>query len=297
MKKYLLLLPILFITGCTSYIELNDLAIINAIGIESIENEYHLTASIVDTKDIETNDIKTIIYETKGNSINKIIDDLSLTLNKKIYISHLDLLLINESIKTKEFEEITNFFLNNNESREDFLVVFTSDIKKVLENTKLKEINDLIEINQNETSKSIYTTMHDVINNYYLKNDIYLTNIEIDDKVKILGLKKFKSNKYETIESNDTLFINYILNNIKSYKYSLECSNNNYLYLNILKSNINELNKKYLITNEIKVISNECNLTKDEINEVFNNYLKENLSRFANKEINIKNTIRGLNEN
>ena len=298
MKKLLiLLLNLIFLTGCQSYIELNDLKIINAIGIEFKDNNYTMFASIVDEVDKETMQPNTKIYEIKGNSLNQLMDELSLTLNKKIYLSHLDLLLINETIKTKQLESIINFFVNNNETREDFLVASTSNIKEILEKSKFKEINDLIEINHEQTSKSIYTRMYDLINSYYNKENIYLTKIDLEDNLICNGLTIFKNNNYKTISIDDTLFINYLIDNIENYKYSHKCSNNKYLYLNILNSNTNQINKELIITNEVKIITNDCNLTKDEIDNTFKTYLKENLEKKTNKKITIKNTIRGIYEN
>lgn len=297
MKKIFLVVIILLLTGCDSYIELNDLAIINSIGIEYQDNTYTFYANVTEEIDKETNKPKTTIYEVKGDSINEVIDNLSLTLSKKIYISHLDLLLINDTIKKNELKEIIHFFLNNNESREDFLVATSDDIKNVLENTDFKEINDLIENNQKQTSKSIYTTMYDVINNFYLNEKIYFTNITLDEHPVCSGLKVFTNNNYQFIEEDKVIFTNYLLNNIDTYKYSYKCSSNNYLYLNILAANVNELNNEIIIANEIKVIANDCNYKKEKINQIFNHYLKDNLKEFTNKKITIKNTIRGTYEN
>ncbi|MBQ8472311.1 MAG: hypothetical protein IJ501_02280 [Bacilli bacterium] len=297
MKKLILLTIILLLTGCSSYIELNDLVVINSIGIEQKDNKYTFYTSIVEEVDEETMKPKTKVLEVEGNSLNEIIDNLSNSLSKKIYISHLDLLLINDSIKSNELKEIINFFLNNNESREDFLVASSKDIKKTLEETKFKEINDLIEINQQETSQAIYTTMYDLIDNYYNNKPIYLTNLIYDEKLSINGLKVLKNNTYKEIENDKTIFINYLLNKVDTFKYSYNCRNNQYLYLNILRSNTYEFNKELIITNEIKIIRNDCNLNKDEIIKTFDIYLKDNLKKLTDKKLTIKNTIRGIYEN
>ena len=136
--------------------------------------------------------------------------------------------------------------------------------------------------------------MYDVIDNYFSKKSIYLTNLNLDEKISI---KEFKNNNYKDIKEEDTIFINYLLNKINTFKYSYNCKENNYLYLNILRSNTNILKDELLITNEIKVITNDCNYQKDKIIEVFNNYLKDNLINFTDKKITIKNTIRGTYEN
>ena len=297
MKKIFILLPLLFIlTGCNSYIELNELGIINIISIEKNNNDYKLNASIIE--DVEKNGTPiSKIYESNGKTIFEAIDNLGNSLNKKIYLSHLDLLIINETIKTNELEEIINYFLNNNESRNNFLIVNTNNTNDIINNTTWQEINNLIKLNEKENSKAIYTTMYDLINNYYKKEPIYLTNIDFNNKIFINGITKLYNNKYSLIEDKDTIFINYLLNNINTYKINFDCSDNKYLYLNILTSNTNNINNKIIITNEIKVITNDCNLDKKKINNMFNSYLKDNIKKYTNKNIIIQNTIRSIYEN
>lgn len=296
MKKIIILIIILLLTGCNSYIELNDLGIIQIIGLEKIDNNYKLTTSIIEKVDEDTNPIISI-YNIEGNTIPELFNKLSLSLNKKIYLSHLDTLIINDSIKTNELENIINFFLNNNESRNDFLIITTNDISNIINNTKSENITDLVKLNEKENSQSIYTTMYDLINNYYNKKPIYLTNIKYQDKLFINGITKIEHNKHIQINEDKSIIINYLLNNINTYKINLKCDNNKFLYLNILSSNTNYLNNKLLITNEIKVITNDCNLNKNKINKTINNYLKDNLKEFTNKKITINNTIRGIYEN
>ena len=297
MKKILILILLFMLTGCSSYIELNDLAIINTLGLEKVNDNYKLYASIVNIKEEESLEPEIETYEIEGNSLNQIVDNLSLTLNKNIYMSHLNLLIINDTIKTQELDEIINFFINNNETREDFLVINTNNLEKVIKNSKFQQINDLVENSSRETSKTIYTTMYDVIKNYYDKESIYLPYIASD--ITLEGLKEFKNNTYKEIKSDDVIYLNYYLNNIDTYKYSITCHNNQnkYLYLNILTSNTSNFKNELLITNEIKIISNDCNYNQDEINNLFNNNLKSNLTKYTNKKITIKNTIRGTYEN
>ena len=291
MKKIFYLIPIIFLlTGCNSYIELNNLGVINKIGIEHLDN-YKLYASIINEVSDNLN-LKEKIIIVEGKTIEELINNLSLTLNKKIYMSHLDLLILNNSIKTYEIKELTNYFLNNNDTREDFLVVTTDNIENIINKTSFQEINNLVNINQNETSISIYTTMFDVIKNYTLNKPIYISNLKYNNQIELDGITKIYNNKITHIDNQDSIFINYLLNNIETYKINLECDNHEYLYLNILSSNTNIINNRILITIVIKVINDNCNLDKNNINKLLNNYLKDNLKKYTNKEINIKNTIR-----
>ena len=297
MKKYLILIIIFFLTGCSSYIELNDLAIIDTISIQKEDNNYKLTISYIEK--IEENNLnpQTKIIETKDTNINQLFNDLSLKINKKIYLSHLNLLLIDDSIKNKEFKELINYFLNNQDTREDFLIAYSNNINDLMHNNKFLEINDLVKINHQETSKVIYTTMYDVIKNYYEKKNIYLTNLTYqDNNILPIGIITFINNDYQELTEDQSIFINYLLDNIDTLNYTYKCQDNNYLNLKILKGKKQEVNNKLLITNEIIIISNDCHLNNQEINKIFNEYLEDN-KIYTNKILNINNTIRGNYEN
>ena len=297
MKKYLILIIIFFLTGCSSYIELNDLAIIDTISIQKEDNNYKVTISYIE--EIEENNLnpQTKIIETKDTNINQLFNDLSLKINKKIYLSHLNLLLIDDSIKNQEFKEIINYFLNNQDTREDFLIAYSNNINDLMNNNKFLEINDLVKINHQETSKVIYTTMYDVIKNYYEKKNIYLTNLTYqDNNILPIGIITFINNDYQELTEDQSIFINYLLDNIDTFNYTYKCQDNNYLNLKILKGKKQELNNKLLITNEINIISNDCHLNNQEINKIFNKYLEDN-KIYTNKILNINNTIRGNYEN
>ena len=56
MKKIIILISILLLTGC-SYIELNKLAIVSALGIDYKDNKYEVTAQVMDIQKTE-NSIK-----------------------------------------------------------------------------------------------------------------------------------------------------------------------------------------------------------------------------------------------
>jgi len=190
MKKIIVLTLCLLLTGCNQK-ELNKLGIINQIGLEYQNNEYHLYASVIKEIDKDLN-IKKEIIEVKDKNINSLFKKINLSLNKKIYLSHLDLLVINQTIKYNQIKDITNYFINNKESRYDFLIITTNNIKDILLNTKKQEINDLISLNEEYT---YYTTMYDLLINYYLNKPIILTNIIYQNNIKING--------YTIINNND----------------------------------------------------------------------------------------------
>ena len=139
MKKILIIIFTIFFTifttGCKHYTELNDLAIIKSIGITYSNNEYTLYAEIID----EVNEDKlpeTKIISEKNKNIKELFNNIKLLVNKEIYLSHIDLLIISETLNNDNYQEIIDYFLNNNDFRNDFLCVFSEKIEDVLKNSK-----------------------------------------------------------------------------------------------------------------------------------------------------------------
>ena len=68
-KFFIILLLSLLISGCYDYREINDLAIVSAIGIDKNENEYKVIAQIVNTQKSQNKNSDFIIYSSDDKSI------------------------------------------------------------------------------------------------------------------------------------------------------------------------------------------------------------------------------------
>ena len=195
MKKYLLLI-ILFLTGCTKYNDLNELAIIKSIGISHNE-EYTLFAEIIDEIDKDNNPITKVI-ETKDKDLNKLFNNIKLLVNKEIYFSHIDLLILDINLNNNDYQKIINYFLEHHEFRNDFLCVLSKDIKNVLENTKYDEIEDLITTNK-ESKNIIKISFEEIMKNYLDKQVFKLSEVSYNEKIVFNGNYKYHNNKLERI--------------------------------------------------------------------------------------------------
>ena len=87
MKKIIILICITILTNGCSYVELNDLAIVSAIGIDYEENNFNLTAQVMDVKN--SKEEGTLIYEASGKTIAKAIRNFSIRYPKNVYLGHL----------------------------------------------------------------------------------------------------------------------------------------------------------------------------------------------------------------
>ena len=171
MKKILLIL-IVIIAGCSKYTDLKDLTIIKSIGIKYTDN-YTIYAQIYDEikKD---NDPKTKVIESNGETLEESFNNLKSKANKEIFLSHIDLLILDTNLKDNEYKEIIDYFIKDNELRNDFLTILSNNIETLLNNTKYNEIEDYIKTNDNIISISF----DEIINNYLENKSFTLTIID-----------------------------------------------------------------------------------------------------------------------
>ncbi len=198
MKKIIIIVIILFITGCTTYNELNNLAIIKSIGIEVKDNKYTLYAQIIDEID-KNNNPKTQIIMEEGDNIQELFQNIKIHINKEIYLAHIDLLILNK-IDNTILNNIINYFLNNQSFRNDFLTILSDNINDILEKTKYDEIEKIITTNK-DTKKIIKISFEEIIQNYLDKKEFSLSKINYQNKINFEGNYKFLNNKLERINN------------------------------------------------------------------------------------------------
>lgn len=205
MKKILIIIFTIFFTifttGCKHYTELNDLAIIKSIGITYSNNEYTLYAEIID----EVNEDKlpeTKIISEKNKNIKELFNNIKLLVNKEIYLSHIDLLIISETLNNDNYQEIIDYFLNNNDFRNDFLCVFSEKIEDVLKNSKYDEVEELITTNK-DSKDVINITFEEIIKDFLDKKSFKASSITYDNEIKFMGNILYKNNHTERINNEN----------------------------------------------------------------------------------------------
>ena len=196
MKKIIIILIILLLTGCNKYTELNELAIIKSIGISKNDN-YTLYAEII--TDIKDNEPITEIIEVSDNKIDNLFNKIKLLVNKEIYFSHIDLIILDFNLNNNDYDNLIKYFINHHEFRNDFLTILSSDIKSILDNSKYDEIEELI-ITNKESKDVIKKTFEELIREYLDNNEFTLSSIKYEDKIIFDGNNHYKDNKLNFIK-------------------------------------------------------------------------------------------------
>ncbi len=146
-NKIIFIILVMFIlNGMNNARQLNDLAVVSAIGVDINEKgQYIITSQILNPKkenssgsggssSKESSDI--VVYNSTSNTIQNAIRNIIEESPRRLYLAHMDLLLISEKVARKEniLDEL-DFFIRDNEGSNDFMLVITKETnpQKVLE--------------------------------------------------------------------------------------------------------------------------------------------------------------------
>ena len=100
MKKILLIISLLLLSGCYNYRELNDLAIVSAIAIDynNSNNNFEVSIQVVNPKKQQdtssANEPDFIIYKAEEKTLQQAFRNIVDTSPNRIYGSHLEILII-----------------------------------------------------------------------------------------------------------------------------------------------------------------------------------------------------------
>ena len=134
MKKgiFILLILILFVSGCWDKRELNELAIIVAIGIDKIDDEYLVSAQVAVPSELSSKGggpghSQVTLYKAKGPTVFEAICQLTKSSPRIMYLGHLRMLIIGETLAREGIGDSLDFLARNWEVRWDFYVAIAKD--------------------------------------------------------------------------------------------------------------------------------------------------------------------------
>ncbi len=225
MKKIIIIIILLFITGC-SYKELNDLALANALGVDYLDNKYKITVQVLNLKKSgETEEESSVIYEAHGETIVNAIRNISLSYPKRLYLGHLELIVFGNSILEQDIDELLDFFIRSPETRNDFDILInpSGTARSILSpaigkanSFPSKEILNTIENSMERQGTTVKINMEEFINTYLEKGIIPVTTtiekidnentltgiIAITDDKKIIKLNTKQAIAYNSLNEN-----------------------------------------------------------------------------------------------
>jgi len=288
MKKFLLLFFILFLTGCSSYTDINNIAVVSSIGVDFKDNEYLVYFNILSSNTLNEKEI----YQESCKDLDKCLEELNNNISKRLYLTHLDLLVLSDSLNKNNIMEVFEFFLKQKSSRNSFSVIVLDKINENFFKFDSKDINNMIELSINNTGLVNKVTLDNIIKDILNFNISYIPYLEYDEKLEIVGYKSIYSTN-KILSSLDSISINLIMNKINNFSividnvtYDLEsCKtinsfNSNELNINVsCKCNIDSKGSLIKVKNHLNTIINNFIINND------NNYLKYLYYKYQNKNV------------
>lgn len=250
--KLLIMVVLIFLTtGCASYTELNNLSIVNTLGIDYKDGKYYLTMNVIEGNlDDSTIEKELTTYKSSNSSLNEAFNDIYINSNKRLYLSHIDLLILTEDAINNNFKQILNNFLENNEYRNNFNVILIKDISlEEFMNLKIEaeEINQLLKTNEQETAMTKVKDLETIMKELLIDGNTYLPTISHkDNDIVLKGYTLLKNYKvFEELTLDESIILNLLSNKVhKSYLNGSNIFDNQ----TILTTKKNKINFKFLIT-------------------------------------------------
>lgn len=238
MKKILIIiLTLLLCTGCFDYKEINDLAIINAIGVDYENDEYVITLEILnDQIDKDSSKITSYTKVGHGKNLTSAIENAADKLSKQLIFNHIKLMILSKSIIEEKFENIVDLFLRNTYFRENFYVISATKNKpETLLNHTTNEapiastaITDTLESIRYSSNTNVLKKFDEMVEEVITYGiDTCFSNITLKDNEFIVdGMSIFNNYSYKSNLSNEYVKIyNLLIDNFDRPTYTINYDN------------------------------------------------------------------------
>lgn len=123
----LIVISLIFVTGCWKGRELNELAIAVALGIDKVGNQYKVSVQVVEPTEVagKKGGDKTPVttYQITANTIFEAVRKMTTINPRKIYPSHLRIVVLGESLAKEGIGQALDLLSRDEEIRTDFFIV------------------------------------------------------------------------------------------------------------------------------------------------------------------------------
>lgn len=273
MKKNLIIISLIFLilmlSGCWSKRELNDLALVAALGIDFVDDEYAISAQVIDpsqvsSKQSASEQAPVVTYHAQGKTVFEAIRKILASSPRKLYFAHLQLVVIGEELAINGLRDTVDFLGRDQEIRNDFTVIVSQqatakDVLNVLtpiEKIPANKMLNSLKVMQDAWGSTLEVDIEDLVtklgvnDQYFVLSAIEVlgdkslgidqTNVErIETPVmlKFTGLAIFKEDKLlGYLDEYNSKSLNYLNNKIKSTIEIISCPSKGELSTEITQS-------------------------------------------------------------
>lgn len=318
MKK-LSIFPVLFIIllvlcSCWDRREINDLALVKAVGIDKTDNnQYEITLQIINPGVVSgkqaSSDSPVTTYSQVGKTVLEAIRQISTNIPRRPYLAHLRLIVISEDVAKEGISPFFDLFTRDPEQRPDTYVIVTKgdkarDILEVLTSLEVVPANKLFfsleisseiwggtsPVNITEVVSKLITdgeelTLTGIKTEGSIEEGSVVENLQQSDEpttIKLTGLSLFKDDRLiGWLQDEESEVFNFITDNIKGGIISIPCKDK-FLGIEVIRSKSKLKgkveNNEPKISIDLNIMGNvsevECSIDLSDV-EVFQRVEKE----------------------
>lgn len=218
MKKFFIIIVImLFVTGCYDYRELNDMSVVDGIAIDYKDDKYEVKLEVVSSeKGKDGNEIKTKVISSKD----KVLANAFYKATKKsfgdIYLGHVSLLVVSENVAKRGLNDVIDYVLRDIRISNDYSILVTDNIDLFKIDTKNESISQKVNKIANVSLGMNNNVTVDMVGSMLVNKriDLVIPYLEIDeDKTIISKIVYFKEDKMDGI-IDDKIYNFFMLDNL-----------------------------------------------------------------------------------
>lgn len=314
-RTYLLILIQVFImtslSGCWNYREIEELAIVSGLAFDKKEDNYLVTAEIIDIKGGKDSKTSTKLISSEGTTIFDAVRKSIKKAGKKLYFSHTEVIIISKELAQEGIIPILDWVSRDTELRytNHFMVSKEKTAKEILEQQPMTsdilsfELNNTLKF-QKSLSFALGIEQWQFISELAtmgISATLPTVNITMDSTkltFEITGTAMFKEDKLVGfLDGEDTKTMLFIKNKIKGgllvgkeYKDNKETRISLEIFQNTTKIKPRYSNGKFTID-----IKTDTNVAIDEIGGSVNYAEEPELTKLKKDfESNLENSIKSL---
>ncbi len=177
-KKFLyllILITIILVTGCWENVDLTEIGLAVAVGLDKVDEEIEVTVqlvkpNVIKAKDQGSDEESYWTFSKTGPTIFSAVRDLLLTINKKVFFRHVEIIVIDEELAKEGIIASLDFFERDQETNRKSKLLIAKGIKakKVLEassdldNIPAMHLSDTLE-NSKHHGKVVNNTLFELL--------------------------------------------------------------------------------------------------------------------------------------
>ncbi len=325
MKKIIILIMLMFCSGCFNYNELNELGIVSAISISKSNEEFTVDLQIINILESGENGLTEspiTVISGKGKTILDAIRSLNLQSSKIFFSPDIEYVILDKSVISNDLSQVIDFLARDTKLSLNFLVVTSLDSsgKEILSSLSQFNTNSannlaqIVNLSQKRYGASYSLSFLEYLKNYLepginsvLPNIVLHDNDKKSDNIDVLqesdtnsyieieNLVTFnKKGKPITLSKNQAFGYNFLKNQVRNASITCKCGDD-YFTVETLKSkfsyqdklNKNKINIKGDVSGEIVYYGCKQDLNNKKDLEEINKIFESELESYVKDTINL----------